>query len=116
MSTDHQHPAHRTSPIDPTIAVASPNFSSSSSVSDEKKDNGAFELVKEFPPLATREALDSDNTLTNHLLQLLRIRKRKAYDCLDEVATQPSVYDTEQSEYYTPRADYEVLLYPSSPT
>lgn len=81
--------------------------SSSSSSIDEKKLDRAFVTVEGIPPLATRVAIDADNSITNHLLLFLRIRKRKAFDGLDEVATQPSVFDTEQAEHYRPIASWE---------
>lgn len=88
----------------PTSPVTS---SSSASSIDEKKLDRAFVTVEGIPPLADRAALDSDNSFTNHLLLFFRIRKRRAFDGLDEVATQPSVFDTEQADFYRPIATWE---------
>lgn len=60
-------------------------------------------------PLASRKTAYNVTTgpVTDALYSFLGIRKRVAED-LDEVATQPSVYDTDQAEYYQPKADWEV--------
>ena len=61
----------------------------------------------EVAPLATREFVDSDGTLTDSFLKALRLRRRTALDSLDGVATQPSVFDGPLASNYTPRADWE---------
>lgn len=98
-------------PVDPIElnrpSQASATSSSSTSFDDEKKRESAFVTVEGIPPLAERTAVDSDSSITASLARFLRLRKRKAFDGLDEVATQPSVYDTEQAAHYTPRADWE---------
>lgn len=60
-------------------------------------------------PLASRPTAYNVVTgpVTDALYHVLGIRKRNGQD-LDEVATQPSVYDTAQAEFYQPRADWEV--------
>jgi hypothetical protein len=62
-------------------------------------------------PLASRQTAYNVVTgpVTDALYHVLGIRKRNGQD-LDEVATQPSVYDTAQAEFYQPRADWEVIL------
>ena len=62
-------------------------------------------------PLASRQTAYNVVTgpVTDALYHVLGIRKRNGQD-LDEIATQPSVYDTAQAEFYQPRADWEVSL------
>jgi hypothetical protein len=64
-------------------------------------------------PLAGRQTAYNVVTgpVTDALYHVLGIRKRNGQD-LDEVATQPSVYDTAQAEFYQPRSDWEVSLAP----
>jgi hypothetical protein len=63
-------------------------------------------------PLASRQTAYNVVTgpVTDALYHVLGIRKRNGQD-LDEIATQPSVYDTAQAEFYQPRADWEVSLF-----
>jgi len=63
-------------------------------------------------PLASRQTAYNVVTgpVTDALYHFLGIRKRNGQD-LDEVATQPSVYDTAQAKFCQPRADWEVSLY-----
>jgi hypothetical protein len=60
-------------------------------------------------PLASRKTAYNAvrGPVTDAIYSFLRLQKRNGQD-LDEVATQPSVYDTEQAEFYQPRADWEV--------
>jgi hypothetical protein len=62
-------------------------------------------------PLASRQTAYNVVTgpVTDALYHVLGLRKRNGQD-LDEIATQPSVYDTAQAEFYQPRADWEVSL------
>jgi hypothetical protein len=98
-------------PVDPidlqTPASPATSSSSASSIDEKKQIDRAFVTVAGIPPLADRAAVDSDSSITNHILLFLRLRKRKTFDGLDEVATQPSVYDTEQAEFYRPIAAWE---------
>lgn len=45
--------------------------------------------------------------ITDVVYHYLRVRRRKTSD-LDEIATQPSVYDTDRAEFYQPKPDWEV--------
>ena len=75
-----------------------------------EKEAGSGTLTPDSKaPLASRKTAYNVTTgpVTDALYSFLRIRKRKGTD-LDEVATQPSVYDTDQAEFYQPRADWEV--------
>jgi hypothetical protein len=77
---------------------------------DDNSEKGSGTLSSsEKAPLASRKSPYNVVTgpVTDALFSFLRIRKRKAED-LDEVATQPSVYDTDQAEFYQPRSDWEV--------
>lgn len=77
---------------------------------DDTSEKGSGTLTpNEKEPLASRKYPYNVTTgpVTDALYSFLRIRKRKAED-LDEVATQPSVYDTDQAEFYQPRSDWEV--------
>ena len=62
-----------------------------------------------IPDLASRkQAYDSDlGPVTDWFAHHLHIRRRKTAD-LDDVATQPSVFDTDQAEFFQPRDDWEV--------
>lgn len=75
--------------------------------SDDKTNSSRSSIQSETAPLASREFVDSDNTISDSLLKLLRIRKRSLLDSLDGVATQPSVYDGPLASNYTPRLDWE---------
>lgn len=86
-------------------------------VPDDFSDKGSGTLTpQEKAPLASRKTPYNVVTgpVTDALYSFLRIRQRKVED-LDEVATQPSVYDTAQAEFYQPRSDWEVSL-PFAPT
>lgn len=80
---------------------------------DDSSEKGSDPLSTpdEKAPLASRKTPYNVVTgpVTDALYSFLRIRKRRADD-LDEVATQPSVYDTDQAEFYHPRSDWEVSL------
>jgi len=46
--------------------------------------------------------------VTDAVVNFFSIKKRyRDTELLDDIATQPSVYDTEQAEHYQPRADWE---------
>lgn len=75
----------------------------------EKEAFGSSNVQEDIPPLATREFIDSDNTLCDALLKTLRLRRRSALDSLDEVATQPSVYDGPLASNYAPCSEWENL-------
>ncbi len=70
-------------------------------------ESGAPSLHQDVAPLASREFVDSDGTVTSAFLKALRLRKRGALDSLDGVATQPSVYDGPLADHYRPREDWE---------
>lgn len=77
---------------------------------DDISEKGSGTLTpSEKAPLASRKTPYNVVTgpVTDALYSFLRIRKRRVDD-LDEVATQPSVYDTDQAEFYQPRDDWEV--------
>ena len=76
----------------------------------EDKDVVVYDPIT-VPPLAERtKAFDTGyGPITDALCNLFRIRgKAHRSESLDEVATQPSVYDTPQAEFFQPRADWEV--------
>ena len=93
-----------------------------SSESDRK--DISFEEVKELPspssendekrlvatplPLADRASADPATGFGDAILRLLKIRKKRAGIDLDSVATQESVFDTDQGVYYHPKPTYEV--------
>jgi hypothetical protein len=68
-------------------------------------------LYTNIPDLAVRKhAYDSDlGPVSDWFAHHLHIRRRRAAD-LDDVATQPSVYDTDQAEFFQPRDDWEVSI------
>lgn len=77
---------------------------------DDNSEKGSGTLTpNEKEPLASRKYPYNVVTgpVTDAMYSFLRIRPRKAED-LDEVATQPSVFDTDQAEFYQPRSDWEV--------
>ena len=59
-------------------------------------------------PLADRATQDPSSSLGDAILRLLRLRKRRPEHDLDSIATQSSVFDTEQAEFYKPKDDWEV--------
>lgn len=77
-------------------------------LSDKESGSGVHTPTSKAP-LASRQTAYNIVTgpVTDALYHVLGIRKRNGQD-LDEVATQPSVYDTAQAEFYQPRADWEV--------
>lgn len=77
-------------------------------LSEKEFGNGAHTPTRKAQ-LASRSTAYNVVTgpVTDALYHVLGIRKRNTQD-LDEVATQPSVYDTAQAEFYQPRADWEV--------
>jgi len=79
-------------------------------ISDKESGSGTHTPTSKGP-LASRQTAYNVVTgpVTDALYHVLGIRKRNGQD-LDEVATQPSVYDTAQAEFYQPRADWEVSL------
>lgn len=60
------------------------------------------------PPLADRKDADPATSFGDAVLRLLKIRKKRAGVDLNSVATQESVFDTDQGVYYHPRPSYEV--------
>lgn len=60
------------------------------------------------PPLADRKDADPATGFGDAVLRLLKIRKKRAGVDLNSVATQESVFDTDQGVYYHPRPSYEV--------
>jgi hypothetical protein len=60
--------------------------------------------------LADRATQDPSSSLGDAILRLLRLRKRRPDHDLDSVATQSSVFDTDQAEFYRPKHDWEVSL------
>ena len=84
---------------------------------DDNSEKGSGTLTpNEKEPLASRKYPYNVVTgpVTDALYSVLGIRKRKSED-LDEVATQPSVFDTDQAEFYQPRSDWEASLPPPPP-
>ena len=79
-------------------------------ISDKEAGSGTYTPTGKAP-LASRKTAYNVVTgpVTDTLYHVLRIRKRNGQD-LDEVATQPSVYDTAQAQFYQPKADWEVSL------
>jgi hypothetical protein len=66
--------------------------------------------ISEISTLATRSrAYPSDHgPITDAFLSFFSIRgKHKDSEALDDIATQPSVYDGEQAKHYQPRDDWE---------
>jgi hypothetical protein len=79
-------------------------------ISEKEAGSGTFTPNSDSKaPLASRKTAYNVTTgpVTDALYSFLGLKKRKGTD-LDEVATQPSVYDTDQAEFYQPRADWEV--------
>lgn len=78
-------------------------------VSEKEAASGTSTPPEHKAPLASRTTAYNVTTgpVTDALYSFLGIRKRRGTD-LDEVATQPSVFDTDQAEFYQPRADWEV--------
>lgn len=78
-------------------------------LSEKEYGTGAHTPTTSKAQLASRSTAYNVVTgpVTDALYHVLGIRKRNPQD-LDEVATQPSVYDTTQAEFYQPRADWEV--------
>lgn len=73
-----------------------------SSENDEKN------LLPTPPPLADRKDADPASGFGDAILRLLKIRKKRAGVDLDSVATQESVFDTDQGVFYHPKPSYEV--------
>lgn len=69
---------------------------------------------KPFPPVAGRTSPYEVRygPVTDWVYHHLWIKRRRVED-LDDVATQESVFDGPQAEFYQPRADWEVGLLPS---
>ncbi|GHJ84951.1 hypothetical protein NliqN6_1353, partial [Naganishia liquefaciens] len=82
--------------IDDVKEVHSP-----SSELDEKR------LITPPPPLADRTSADPATGFGDAILRLLKIRKKRAGIDLDSVATQESVFDTDQGVYYHPKPTFE---------
>jgi hypothetical protein len=79
-------------------------------ISDKEAGSGTYTPTGKAPLASRRTAYNVvTGPVTDALYHVLRIRKRNGQD-LDEVATQPSVFDTEQAEFYQPKADWEVSL------
>ncbi|WWC72811.1 uncharacterized protein I206_106775 [Kwoniella pini CBS 10737] len=78
-------------------------------------DDKSLELVtppsgRVNPPLASRvRPYDTGaGPVTDAILNFLRIKgKHRDSEALDDIATQPSVYDGQHAEYYKPREDWE---------
>ncbi len=99
--------------LPPTAEVSPIDYSDKSSPSESKEDvvymdSRATSISVDKYPLAERTSSDPASSLGDAVLRLLRLRAKRPEHSLDSVATQNSVFDTEQGEYYQPRADWEV--------
>ncbi|CED82286.1 Permease of the major facilitator superfamily [Phaffia rhodozyma] len=113
MSAPHHH-----SPIaepQPVPSARSNSVTSTISAEDKKLyDDKVIDqvvLASDIPPLADRASIDGNATIGSKILIALRLKKRPAVHGLDSIATQPSVYDTAQAEFYKPRSDWENISF-----
>ena len=95
----------------PTVPTHHSYGSSSDRTSEKDLPSGTTtptSTTKHVPPLATRKAAyDSDlQPITDWFAHHLHIRRRREGD-LDDIATQHSVFDTDQAAFFQPRADWE---------
>jgi hypothetical protein len=77
-------------------------------VSSPTSENDEKNLLAPPPPLADRKTADPATGLGDAILRLLKFRKKRAGVDLDSVATQESVFDTDQGVFYHPKPSYEV--------
>lgn len=77
-------------------------------VSYPSSENDEKAVLTSRAPLADRKAADPATGFGDAILRLLKIRKKRAGVDLDSVATQESVFDTDQGVFYHPRPSYEV--------
>ncbi|GAA5991795.1 hypothetical protein JCM5350_005427 [Sporobolomyces pararoseus] len=95
-------------PIQPPLHPQSPG-----SLTDEKElpttdsENSSLYDKSSVAPLAP--ALNEPSTAGDNILRYLRIRKRRAVDDLDAVATRESVYDGPLAKFYQPHPKWENL-------
>jgi hypothetical protein len=100
-------PSERSSESDRKDAsIDDDKVSSPTSETDEKN------LLAPPPPLADRKSADPATGLGDAILRLLKFRKKRAGVDLDSVATQESVFDTDQGVFYHPKPSYEVSFCP----
>jgi hypothetical protein len=77
------------------------------------EDGGEKTHIVDRPPLADRSAADPASGFGDAILRLLKLRKKRAGVDLDSIATQESVFDTDQGVFYHPKPSYEVSRIPS---
>jgi hypothetical protein len=86
---------------DPLVDVKEVSYANS-------EDGGEKTHIIERPPLADRSAADPASGFGDAILRLLKLRKKRAGVDLDSIATQESVFDTDQGVFYYPKPSYEV--------
>ena len=79
--------------------------------SDDKSTSdagsGSESVIKTLASRSRPYETGPHGPITEALLHFLWIKRRRVED-LDDIATQPSVYDRDHAEYYIPKEEWEV--------
>ncbi|KAJ9092913.1 hypothetical protein QFC21_006625 [Naganishia friedmannii] len=86
---------------EPTVDVKEVAYQNSENDTEEKAP------IVDRSPLADRSAADPASGFGDAILRLLKLRKKRAGVDLDSIATQESVFDTDQGVFYHPKPSYE---------